>query len=280
MAAKRLLPLLGLAAFAMAVLLPSGSSFAHEAKVKRAPMPEVPADRVLVQFKPEVGSYFVRVVDLVVGTKGATPGDRTGLWSFGVGDRGTREDYAILFATLPYVAQVWPRPNEGQPPQPAQQSYVEGELLVKFKKGVTKEQIDGFNAQHGVSILDKIGGIEVYRLKLPAGKTVEGMQRVYGASPLVEYAEPNHRVSVPMIPDMPSEKPRYTPPARPGVGSVDVRLAPGANLDLINLVYGTRTLGPGPEGTTRLAPSPKASAATEAQVLKLCPSIESAIPSS
>ncbi len=279
MAAKRLLPMLGLAAFALAVLLPSGSSFAHEVKAKKAPMPEVAADRVLVQFNPEVGPYFVKVVDLVVGTKGAKPESR-GTWSFGVGDRGTREDYATLFATLPYVNQVWPRPNEGMAPQPSQQSYVEGELLVKFKQGVTQAQIDAFNAQHGVTVMDKISGIDVYRLKLPAGQTVEGMQRVYGASPLVEYAEPNHRVSVPMVPEMLPEKPRYTPPAKPGAGTVDVRLAPGANLDLINLVYGTRTLGPGPQGTMRLAPSPKASAATEAQVLKLCPSIESAIPSS
>lgn len=280
MAAKRLLQMLGLAALAMAVLLPSGSSFAHEARAPKAPMPEVAADRVLVRFRPEVGSYFVKVVDLVAGTKGATPAGPRDTWHFGVGDRGTREDYATLFATLPYVAQVWPVPNEGLEPQPSERSYVEGEILVKFKAGVTPEQIAGFNAQQGVVILDKIGGIEVYRLKLPAGKTVEAMQRLYGASPLVEYAEPNYRVSVPMLPDMAPQKPRYTPNTRPGAGTVDVRLAPGANLDLINLVYGTRSVGPGPQGTLRLAPSPKASAPTEAQVLRLCPWIESAVPSS
>lgn len=280
MAAKRLLPMLGVAAFALAVLLPSGRSFAHEARIPNPTMPEVAADQVLVQFKPEVGPYFVKVVDLVVGTKGATPAGPHDTWRFGIGDRGTREDYATLFATLPYVAQVWPRPNEGQAPQPSERSYVEGELLVKFRSNVTRAQIDAFNAQQGVTILDKISGIEVYRLKLPAGKTVEAMQRIYGESPLVEYAEPNHRVSVPLLPDMGPKKVRPTPPTKPGAGTVDVRLAPGTNPELINLVYGTRTLGPGPEGTLRLAPSPKASAPTEAQVLKLCPSVESAIPSS
>ncbi|HEY9855280.1 MAG TPA: hypothetical protein V6D05_06045 [Stenomitos sp.] len=279
MAAKRLLPMLGLAAFTLAVLLPSGRSFAHEAKVKAPPMPAVAADQVLVQFKPEVGPYFVKVIDLVIGTKGATPAGARHTWQFGIGDRGTREDYATLFATLPYVAQVWPQPNEGAAPQPAEKSYVEGELLVKFKSGVTQAQIDAFNAQQGVTILDKISGIEVYRLKLPAGKTVEAMQRVYSDSPLVEYAEPNQKVSVPLLPEMPSRQ-RPKPPAKPGTGSVDVHFAPGTNPELINLVYGTRTLGPGPEGTLRLAPSPKASAPTEAQVLKLCPSVESAIPSS
>lgn len=280
MAAKRLLPMLGLAAFALAVLLPSGRSFAHEAEGLPPTMPAVAADQVLVEFAPEVGPYFARVVDLVVGTKGATPAGPRHTWHFGIGDRGTREDYATLFATLPYVAQVWPRPNEGLSPRPSEKAYVEGEILVKFKAGVTPEQIAGFNAQQGVTILDKIGGIEVYRLKLPAGRTVEAMQRMYGASPLVEYAEPNYRVSVPMLPDMAPQKPRRAPGAKPGAGTVDVRLAPGANADLLNLVYGTRSLGPGPGGTLRLAPSPKASAPTEAQVLKLCPWVESATPSS
>lgn len=279
MAAKRLLPMLGMAAFALAVLLPSGRSSAHEAKAPPPPMPEVAADQVLVRFQPDVGAYFVRVVDLVVGTKGATPAGARDTWRFGVGERGTREDYATLFSTLPYVLQVWPAPNEGLSPAPAETSYVAGELLVKFKSGVTQEQIDAFNAQQGVTVLDKISGIDVYRLKLPAGKSVEAMQRLYGASPLVEYAEPNHKVSVPLLPEMPGRR-RSAPPVKPEASAVDVRLAPGADLALINLVYGTRTLGQGPDGMVRLAPSPRASAPTEAQVLKLCPSVESAVPSS
>ncbi|MNX59468.1 hypothetical protein D3C86_903480 [compost metagenome] len=102
------------------------------------------------------------------------------------------------------------------------------------------------------------------------------MQKVYEASGLVEYAEPNHKVSVPLLPDMMMPAiPEPTPQAA-GTGSVEVQLAPGANAALVSLVYGTPILSQTPEGCVRLAPTPKSSADTAARILRLCPSVLSA----
>lgn len=275
MAAKRLLSILGATACLLAILLPSGNRRAFARALEPEPMPEVASDQVLVRFTPEVGPYFVRVVDLVLGLKGACETSEKGTWAFTTGDRGTRDDYALLFSTLPYVKAVTPQPNTQAAEAPGS-NYVEGELLVKFKPGVTREQIDAFDARYGVSVMDHITGIDVYRLKLPAGTTVDAMRHVYEGSGLVVYAEPNHRISVPLLPNL-HRRPK---PAQPGTGSVDVRLAPGSNLDLINLVYGTHTLGSYAENGFHLAPAPKASALVAARILKLCPSVLSATPSS
>lgn len=74
--------------------------------------------------------------------------------------------------------------------------YIEGEMLVRFKPGVTKDQIEALNRSHGVRVLGFIEGIGVYKLGLPPGKTVPEMIERYRTSPLVEYAEPNHRVQI------------------------------------------------------------------------------------
>lgn len=80
---------------------------------------------------------------------------------------------------------------------PAQRPYVEGEMLVKFRAGVTPEQIARLNALHGCTIAESLSGLGIHRLRLPAGVTVPEMVARYEASGLVEFAEPNHRVSIP-----------------------------------------------------------------------------------
>lgn len=280
MAPVRPILLLGACAFVLASLLPSGKALAAPGQARAdAKPPAVAADQVLVRFNPDVGPYFVKTVDIVLGLKGAQQAEAPHTWRFGIGDRGTRDDYATLFSTLPYVAQVWPAPGGGGRPRPSERSYVEGELLVKFKRTVSQAQIDAFNARQGVTPLDKITGIEVWRLKLPAGRTVEAMQQIYEASGLVEYAEPNHKVSVPLLPDMMPSVPEPSPQLA-GTGSVEVQLAPGANAALVGLVYGTPILSQTPEGCVRVVPTSKSSADTAARVLRLCPSVLSATVSS
>lgn len=80
---------------------------------------------------------------------------------------------------------------------PAPKPYVEGEMLVKFRAGVTSEQIARFNAAQGCTVADFLVGLGIHRLLLPAGVGVPEMVARYEASGLVEFAEPNHRVSIP-----------------------------------------------------------------------------------
>lgn len=215
-----------------------------------------------VTFAPEAGTYFPRVIALVLGlTACETPLAHT--WSYQLMDPRVRNEFALLFSTMPCVASVDPAPQAVSSPKP----YVEGEILVKFKRGVTAAQIAALNAQESVTVLDQIPGIEVWRLKLPAGTTVEAMIQVYEGSGLVEYAEPNHRISVPTMPGLPGSR------SERRVTRVRVTYAPGTSPDLMNLVFGTHTLGSAPEGGWFLSPSPKTTAAVQARILRLCPSV-------
>lgn len=221
---------------------------------------------VNVAFAPAVGAYFPRVVALVLGleTQPAQPGDT---WTFVLPDAGQQAEYARLFQHLPYVQRV----AEAPPPlvEAPDPGYVPGEVLVKFKTGIAPAEIERFNAQQGVTVLDKIPGIEVWRLKLPPGKAVEAMVRLYQASGLVEYAEPNHRVSVPTLPGLPPARGTWK------ATKVKVVLAPGASLELVNLVFGTTTLSTAPGGFY-LSPAPDVPPALQAHLLRLCPAIQRA----
>lgn len=120
-----------------------------------------------------------------------------------------------LISTLAlFTGAGWAYAHAARPPvhfgmarPPASKPYVEGELLVKFKDGVTPEQIAAFNAETGCEVADRISGLGIYRLRLPEGSPVPEMIARYQASGLVAFAEPNHKVSIPALPGPKPAKP-------------------------------------------------------------------------
>jgi len=74
----------------------------------------------------------------------------------------------------------------------AGQRYAEGELLVKFKEGVTDEAVQEILSRHGATIIKYLEGIKVYHLRLRSGQDVEGALKEFSKIPEVEYAEPNY----------------------------------------------------------------------------------------
>jgi thermitase len=78
--------------------------------------------------------------------------------------------------------------------------YVQGQILVKFKKTVSAERIEEINQIMGAEIIKIIRGIRVYQLRIPDDRTVPEMVKEYTALPEVEYAEPNYQVHIPTPP--------------------------------------------------------------------------------
>ncbi|MBU4305136.1 MAG: S8 family serine peptidase [Candidatus Omnitrophica bacterium] len=78
-----------------------------------------------------------------------------------------------------------------------------GEIVVKFKKGVSGDVIREINQRQGCSVLSlsKRGGFK--RLRIPRNKTLEEMVSVYSRNPNVEYAEPNFIASELTVPNDP-----------------------------------------------------------------------------
>lgn len=71
--------------------------------------------------------------------------------------------------------------------------YVEGELLVKFRAGVSEERMAEIHRTLGNRVVESWPGIRWYRVLLKEGVTVpEGIQQ-YRSLPEVEDAEPNFR---------------------------------------------------------------------------------------
>ena len=70
--------------------------------------------------------------------------------------------------------------------------YVSGEIIVKFKPGITDEIIRGLTQRNGCSILSTSRFADFKRLRIPTGKTVEQIIGIYSRNPNVKYAEPNY----------------------------------------------------------------------------------------
>lgn len=305
--------MLGIAVLAGAALL-----------VRATPATAVAAisgNQVEVRFSPRVGPYFLSVIDLVMGLRTVKVlGDHA--FRVEIGDRGDQNDYATFFASLPYVRSVRPRPrrlvSEQPPPvigllpdgaapfMPApgtsEAPFVEGQILVKFRSGVSAAQIAALNAQEGVAVLGHIQGLGVYELGLPAGVQVADMVRIYRASPLVEYAEPDYRyhiqgaaphaMAAPTLAiGMPVSPGGASAPV-PGIlidpgqlmgDSVLVTYGPGVNApmtSLIPLVYGVRILEDADAANpARLALPRGTNPLTAARLLQLCPYVMNAEPS-
>jgi len=72
--------------------------------------------------------------------------------------------------------------------------YAPGELLVKFKPGISSSKIEEVEKNLGVSRLRTIPRIDVRVMRIPEGKSVPEMVDAFSKSPGVEYAEPNYRM--------------------------------------------------------------------------------------
>ncbi|MBW2643363.1 MAG: S8 family serine peptidase [Deltaproteobacteria bacterium] len=69
--------------------------------------------------------------------------------------------------------------------------WVPGEILVKFKPGVSGKVIADMNSRHGASVISTSRFAGFKRLRIPGRKTVADMVEIYKRNPNVEYVEPN-----------------------------------------------------------------------------------------
>ena len=86
---------------------------------------------------------------------------------------------------------------------PGRPRWVPNEIVVKFKKGLSKNRIDRINQRHRTSVLYTSPFAGFKRIKLPAGKTVKQAVELYNREPDVEYAELNYYAYALFEPDDP-----------------------------------------------------------------------------
>jgi serine protease len=75
---------------------------------------------------------------------------------------------------------------------PTGEEYVKGEIVVKFKDGVSLQKVGATMAELGVKEISRNESIGFRQLAIPEDKTVEEMVKIFSARPDVEYAEPNY----------------------------------------------------------------------------------------
>ena len=268
----------------------------------------LPWDQVAVTFKEPVGDRFVGVIHTVMGTSTVKKSSSIS-YTFRIGDRGNQNDYAVFFAHLPYVKSVQPLPKlsaadrempdvvigvdpatRGLPtPRPRQErprGYVPGQLLVKPKPNVSAQAIANLHKEWGVTQKDQIAGIDVWLLALPPSLSVEEAQKRYMASGLFQYAEPNRVMSLPAQPDADPLEPDnagpgiYLSPKQIVGHHLLVRFRSGGpTAELINQVYGTRSLERTDADEIRLALPASMTPMVAARILRLCPWVSYAEPS-
>jgi thermitase len=74
----------------------------------------------------------------------------------------------------------------------ADSAYESGEILVKFRANLDTTEIDRFVASYSTEIIEFDATLKVYRLRVPAGVTIDDLADTLNGDPRVEYAEPNY----------------------------------------------------------------------------------------
>ncbi len=87
------------------------------------------------------------------------------------------------------------------PDASATPEWVAGEIVVKFRPGVSGKTIASLNATHGVAEIASSPVAGFKRLRIPSRKTVAEMVAIYGKNPNVVYAEPNFIAHTFMVPN-------------------------------------------------------------------------------
>jgi general secretion pathway protein D len=78
----------------------------------------------------------------------------------------------------------------------AEQRYVEGELLVKFREGTTPDQALSIISGMGGSVIKVIEKTGIYHIRLRKGEEVVEAVKEYSSLPEVQYAEPNYTMRI------------------------------------------------------------------------------------
>jgi thermitase len=73
-----------------------------------------------------------------------------------------------------------------------QGGFVSGEILVRFKDGVSEAEIEAMIQSYGGQVLDYIRPLKVYHLKIPEGRSVEEVIDLYANDPRCEHVERNY----------------------------------------------------------------------------------------
>jgi serine protease len=113
--------------------------------------------------------------------------------------------FLVLFImTALGIAQAAEEFHIGQPCMSSSTAtYAPGEIVVKFKEGITKQQAAMAQANLGTTLISTNSQIGFDQLRIPADKTVEEMVAAFSARPDVEYAEPNYIAHEFMTPNDP-----------------------------------------------------------------------------
>lgn len=93
---------------------------------------------------------------------------------------------------LPF--EIFPQ-RAGQQPE-----FAPGELLVRFKFGVSSQQQLDVHASFGTTLLEQSAQLNISRISLPEGASVAAFVQRYTAHPLVEFAQPNYIYSTSLVP--------------------------------------------------------------------------------
>jgi len=81
--------------------------------------------------------------------------------------------------------------------------WVPGEIIVKYKAGVSADVIRDLNKDHGGSVLSLSQRGQFRRLRIPRNKSVWQMVDIYKKNPNVEYVEPNFIIQALLSPNDP-----------------------------------------------------------------------------
>lgn len=82
-------------------------------------------------------------------------------------------------------------------------SYVEGEVLIKYRATVTTVALENSMARLGVQELRNIRGLRIAHVKLPQGQSVEQALQLFSQDPVVEYVQPNFMYQAMAMPNDP-----------------------------------------------------------------------------
>jgi len=94
--------------------------------------------------------------------------------------------FPVMVVSRETTKTVIKHPVTGKPVE-----VVDGEIIVKYRKGVSKAKKNAFNAKHGTSMINELEKLDIQVVKVPPGRKLEEMLRLLSKSPEVEIAEPN-----------------------------------------------------------------------------------------
>ncbi|MFN8575893.1 MAG: hypothetical protein U0354_03475 [Candidatus Sericytochromatia bacterium] len=147
------------------------------------------SEYIIINLNKPLDTKYIKIINLLTNTELKEKNSDL-KYTFYIKDKNQLESYSDLLSMIPEVKNTEPKLNSSLISKKAG-DYVDGVILVKYKEGTNKAQINKIDSKYKTKSVLFSPSLNLYKINLPENISIEEAVKIFSKLPEVQYAEPD-----------------------------------------------------------------------------------------